>query len=150
MAVDASDRGRESIRKPGSRQIGSTASFPEKYGEKLIPAMVRAIDGEKLPEAFYTDHVFLTKDNVDQYYPNDPGAKKGLRFAPVRGHFAIGAGASANRRLSTQIRRSPAVGADLVPCQTSAQPIGRLIDGQLSRHRMQPPISTAEQSRHVH
>ena len=70
-AVDASDRGREEIRKPGSPQIGSTASFPEKYGEKIIPAMIKAINGEKLPEKFYTDHVFLTKDNVDKYYPND-------------------------------------------------------------------------------
>jgi ribose transport system substrate-binding protein len=70
-AIDASDRGREQIRKPGSPQVGSTASFPEKYGQKLIPAMTKAIDGEKLPEAFYTDHVFLTKDNVDEYYPND-------------------------------------------------------------------------------
>ena len=70
-AVDASDRGREEIRKPGSPQIGSTASFPEKYGEKIIPAMLKAIKGEKLPESLYTDHVFLTKDNVDKYYPND-------------------------------------------------------------------------------
>ena len=70
-AVDASDRGREEIRKPGSPQIGSTASFPEKYGEKIIPEMIKAINGEKLPEKFYTDHVFLTKDNVDKYYPND-------------------------------------------------------------------------------
>ncbi len=70
-AVDASDRGREEIRKPGSPQIGSTASFPEKYGEKIIPAMIKAINGEKLPEKFYTDHVFLTKDNVDKYYPDD-------------------------------------------------------------------------------
>ncbi len=70
-AVDASDRGREEIRKPGSPQIGSTASFPEKYGEKIIPAMIKAINGEKLPEKFYTDHVFITRDNVDQYYPDD-------------------------------------------------------------------------------
>ena len=70
-AVDASDRGREQIRKPGSPQIGSTASFPEKYGEKLIPALIKAIDGEKLPEKFYTEHAFLTQANVDKYYPND-------------------------------------------------------------------------------
>ena len=68
-AIDASDRGREEIRKPGSPQIGSTASFPEKYGEKIIPMMIKAIKGEKMPEAFYTTHVFITKDNVDKYYP---------------------------------------------------------------------------------
>jgi ribose transport system substrate-binding protein len=71
VAVDGSPRGRETIRKPNSPQIGSTASFPEKYGEKLIPAMIKAINGEKLPAKFYTTHVFLTKENVDKYYPND-------------------------------------------------------------------------------
>ena len=33
--------------------------------------MIKAIKGEKMPDAFYTTHVFLTKDNVDKYYPND-------------------------------------------------------------------------------
>jgi ABC-type sugar transport system, periplasmic component len=72
VAVDASERGREAIRKPNSRQIGSTASFPEKYGEKIIPALLKKLQGEELPPEIYTDHVFLTKENVDEYYPNDP------------------------------------------------------------------------------
>lgn len=71
VAVDASPRGRETIRKPNSRQIGSTASFPERYGEKLIPDMIKLINGDKLPAKIYTDHVFITRDNVDQYYPDD-------------------------------------------------------------------------------
>lgn len=71
VAVDASERGREQIRKAGSPQIGSTASFPEKYGEKIMPVLLKALEGGKLPDKFYTDHVFLTKDNVDKYYPND-------------------------------------------------------------------------------
>ncbi len=71
VAVDGSDRGREEIRKPNSPQVGSVASFPEKYGEKIIPAMIKAINGEKLPAKFYTDHVFMTKENVDKYYPGD-------------------------------------------------------------------------------
>ena len=71
VAVDGSDRGREEIRKPNSPQVGTTASFPEKYGEKIVPALIKAIEGEKLPEKFYTDHVFMTKDNVDKYYPGD-------------------------------------------------------------------------------
>ncbi|HEY3268827.1 MAG TPA: sugar ABC transporter substrate-binding protein [Armatimonadota bacterium] len=70
-AVDASERGREDIRRPGSPHIGSTASFPEKYGDHIIPAMLKALKGGQLPKAFYTDHIFLTKDNVDKYYPND-------------------------------------------------------------------------------
>ncbi|MBW3637754.1 MAG: sugar ABC transporter substrate-binding protein [Armatimonadetes bacterium] len=71
VAVDASDRGREEIRKPGSPQIGSTASFPEKYGEKMMPVLIKALEGQKMPDKFYTDHVFLTKTNIDKYYPND-------------------------------------------------------------------------------
>lgn len=71
VAVDASDRGREEIRKPGSPQIGSTASFPEKYGEKMMPVLIKALEGQKMPDKFYTDHVFLTKANIDKYYPND-------------------------------------------------------------------------------
>jgi len=69
VAVDGSDRGREEIRKPDSPMIGTTASFPEKYGEKIIPALIRMIEGEQLPPAFYTDHVFLTRENLAQYYP---------------------------------------------------------------------------------
>ena len=68
-AVDGSDRGREELRKPDSPLVGSTASFPEKYGDKLIPLMLKALNGEKLPPEVYTDHVFLTRDNVNQYYP---------------------------------------------------------------------------------
>ena len=67
--IDASERGREQIRKPGSPQIGSTASFPEKYGEKILPVLLKAVGGEKMPAQFYTTHVFITKDNVDKYYP---------------------------------------------------------------------------------
>jgi ribose transport system substrate-binding protein len=71
-SVDASDRGREEIRRPGSRHVGSTASFPERYGDKLIPLMIRMIDGEEVPEENFTDHVFITAANVDEYYPDDP------------------------------------------------------------------------------
>ncbi|HTL29178.1 MAG TPA: sugar ABC transporter substrate-binding protein [Tepidisphaeraceae bacterium] len=69
VAVDGSDRGREEIRKPGTPMVGTTASFPEKYGDKLIPAIIKRIKGEQIPDKFYTDHVFLTRENIDQYYP---------------------------------------------------------------------------------
>ncbi len=72
VAVDGSDRGREQIRKPGSPQIGTTASFPEKYGAKMLPVLLKALEsGQKMPAKFYTDHVFLTKDNIDKIYPGD-------------------------------------------------------------------------------
>ena len=71
VAVDASELGREQIRKPNSPQIGSVASFPEKYGEKIVPALLKAIKGEKLAPELYTTHEFLTKENVNTFYPND-------------------------------------------------------------------------------
>ncbi|MES2459426.1 MAG: sugar ABC transporter substrate-binding protein [Armatimonadota bacterium] len=75
VAVDGSDRGREEIRKPNSPHKGTTASFPEKYGAKMIPVMLKKFNGEDMPESFFTDHVFLTKENVDKYYPNDAKPK---------------------------------------------------------------------------
>ncbi len=71
VAVDASERGREQILKPDSPQIGSTASFPENYGAKIMPVLLKALQGGKLPAQFYTNHVFLTKDNIAKYYPNN-------------------------------------------------------------------------------
>ena len=49
--------------------VGTTASFPEKYGDKIVPVMLKLLKGETVPPAVYTDHVFLTRDNVGQYYP---------------------------------------------------------------------------------
>ena len=68
-AIDGSDRGREEMVKPDSPLVGSTASFPEKYGDKLIPVMLKRLKGESVPPEVYTDHVFLTRENVAQYYP---------------------------------------------------------------------------------
>jgi ribose transport system substrate-binding protein len=60
---------REEIRQPDSRLIGSTAYWPEKYGEKLIDVATKILKGEPVPPAVYNEHIFLTKENIDQYYP---------------------------------------------------------------------------------
>ena len=73
VAVDGSDRGQQEVRKPGSPMVGTVASFPEKYGEKIIPVLLKRMKGEEVPKEVFTDHVFLTKDTVDKYYP--PAAK---------------------------------------------------------------------------
>lgn len=71
VAVDASDLGLKNIRKAGSPQIGSVASFPEKYGEKILPVLLKALQtGEKMPAKFYTNHIFITRENIDKIYPN--------------------------------------------------------------------------------
>jgi ribose transport system substrate-binding protein len=47
--------------------IGSVAFFPERYGAKIIPAVLRWLTKEQVPPAFYTDHVMVTKENVDEF-----------------------------------------------------------------------------------
>ncbi len=69
VAQNATENARIEIRKPGSRFIGSTAYFPEKYGFKIIPALIKLINHQSVPPSIYVDHVFITKDNVDKYYP---------------------------------------------------------------------------------
>ena len=58
VAVDGSDRGREEIRKADSPMVGTTASFPEKYGDKIIPALVKRMKGETDPATSFTPIMF--------------------------------------------------------------------------------------------
>jgi len=60
---------RKEIRHPESRIIGSTAYWPEKYGAKLIQVATRLLNGEPVPPAVYNEHVFITQDNIDDFYP---------------------------------------------------------------------------------
>jgi len=48
---------------------GSTAYFPEKYGEYLIPAIIKMIKGEPVEGPILVKHVAITRENIDQYYP---------------------------------------------------------------------------------
>jgi ribose transport system substrate-binding protein len=57
------------LRQPDSRIIGSTAFWPEKYGERLVAVALQILRGEPVPLAVYMDHVFITAKNLEQYYP---------------------------------------------------------------------------------
>ncbi|MCL4417595.1 MAG: sugar ABC transporter substrate-binding protein [Actinobacteria bacterium] len=48
---------------------GAVAFFPEHYGEYLIPASVALMNGNVVPPFMYVENVIITKDNIDQYYP---------------------------------------------------------------------------------
>ena len=63
---------REELRRPDSRLIGTTAYMPEKYGEQLLQIAQRILAREPVPPAVYCQHVFISKDNVDLYYPELP------------------------------------------------------------------------------
>ena len=60
---------RGEIRHPDSRIIGSTAYWPERYGEKLIPLAMKILQGEAVPPAVHIDHEFIDARNIDAFYP---------------------------------------------------------------------------------
>lgn len=60
---------RDELRRPGARIVGSTAFMPERYGEKLTDLALRILRGESAPPAVFMDHVFISAENVDVYYP---------------------------------------------------------------------------------
>jgi ribose transport system substrate-binding protein len=64
---------RREIRRAGSRLIGSAAYWPERYGQKLIEVAQAILRGEPVPPAVYNKHIFITRDNIDGFYPNSSG-----------------------------------------------------------------------------
>jgi ribose transport system substrate-binding protein len=52
--------------------IASVAYFPERYGDLLIPNMIRALQGETIPEEIFTEHEVITRDNIRDIYPETP------------------------------------------------------------------------------
>jgi ribose transport system substrate-binding protein len=53
---------------------GATAFFPERYGELVIPNIIRMMNGDKpQSDPLLIKHVFLNADNIDQYYPVKSG-----------------------------------------------------------------------------
>lgn len=71
----ADPSGQEEMMKDGSLYLGATGYFPEKYGDKIIPAILDALECKPLPPSIYVDHVFITKANLCQYYPDAKGCK---------------------------------------------------------------------------
>lgn len=72
----ADPSGQAEIMKEGSIYLGATGYFPEKYGEKIIPAMLDALNCKPLPPAIYVDHVFIDKTNLCTVYPDSEACKR--------------------------------------------------------------------------
>ena len=69
IGQNADPSGWPEICKEDAVYFGSTAYFPEKYGDKIIPAMLDLLECRPVPPSIYVDHVLITKDNIEQYYP---------------------------------------------------------------------------------
>jgi ribose transport system substrate-binding protein len=67
----ADRKGRQEIRRPGSRMVGSTAYWPEKYGEMLLELAYKILGREVVPPAVHVDHIFINAQNIDDFYPDD-------------------------------------------------------------------------------
>ncbi|MCS7038184.1 MAG: substrate-binding domain-containing protein [Anaerolineae bacterium] len=69
VGQNADRLGRAALRRPNFPFIGTTRYAPESYGEKLLPLALRILKGEPVPPAVYNQHVFITRENIDDYYP---------------------------------------------------------------------------------
>jgi ribose transport system substrate-binding protein len=49
--------------------VASVGSFPERYGNYLIPMALMQLAGKEVPPAVLVTHVMVNKGNVCQYYP---------------------------------------------------------------------------------
>jgi ribose transport system substrate-binding protein len=71
MGQNASPEGREELRLPGTRLIGSVAYFPEKYGDDIVALALDILHRRPVPPAVFVKHQLVTPDTVDHIYPND-------------------------------------------------------------------------------
>ncbi len=69
-AGQGADRlGRAALRRPDYPFIASTRYAPERYGEQLLDLALKILRGEAVPPAVTIEHVLITRDNVEEYYP---------------------------------------------------------------------------------
>ena len=59
----------EALLRPNYPFIGSTRYAPENYGKQLLDLAIKILRDEPVPPAVYKEHIFITKSNVDDYYP---------------------------------------------------------------------------------
>lgn len=70
----ADPSGQEEMVKEDSRYLGATGYFPENYGDKLLPAMIDILECRPVAPAIYQDHVFITKENLCEFYADEQAA----------------------------------------------------------------------------
>jgi ribose transport system substrate-binding protein len=75
VGQNADRLGRAALRRPNFPFIGSTSYTPEKYGEQLLALALKILRGEAVPPASFIQHTFITKDNIDTYYPLEEDSK---------------------------------------------------------------------------
>ena len=54
-----------------TRYLGSVAYFPELYGVYAVAALIDVLEGRPVPQEIHIDHVWINRDNVEEFYDND-------------------------------------------------------------------------------
>jgi len=54
--------------------VASVGSFPERYGNWLLPIALETLAGKPLPPSVLINHVMVTKQTICKYYPDHPCA----------------------------------------------------------------------------
>ena len=72
VGLGCDETGQEELAKEGNIYVADPASFPERYGNYLIPAALMKLAGYDLPEGIFVQHVIVTPTNLCEYYPKWP------------------------------------------------------------------------------
>jgi len=72
VGLGCDETGQEELAKEGNIYVADPASFPERYGNYLIPAALMKLAGMELPEGIFVQHVVVTPMNLCEYYPKWP------------------------------------------------------------------------------
>lgn len=51
--------------------LGTTAYFPEFYGDFAVAAMIDILEGKSVPQEIHISHVYLDRDNIAEFYGED-------------------------------------------------------------------------------
>jgi ribose transport system substrate-binding protein len=82
VGQNAEPDARAELRTAASPLIGSVGFFPERYGAAVICLAIDLLGRRSVPPAIFVKHQLITRDNVDQLYPNDGllGVERFARF----------------------------------------------------------------------
>lgn len=76
FGLGAIPEARAELRSFHSRLIGTIAFFPERYGIDLIRLALDILHHKPAPPALYARHHLVTRENVNELYPNDLPAEQ--------------------------------------------------------------------------
>ncbi len=71
VGQNADPSGQEEMIKENSSYLGATGYFPENYGSQLLPQVISILECEQVDPSIYVEHVFISADNVCEFYPEN-------------------------------------------------------------------------------